>query len=375
MGSRYWLKGPQPRASDERRPMAQFEELRAARLLRRLRKDKTGTYYSFTPAAFDYRAAVTRPPQPRTPAARRRPDEPPVEVSEARSRLDQLHDLAAYVEAELAALIEVSRLAERHPNQPGSGIFIASAHPWKWAELAPEHRPLLARARKTTEEWLATARHALAVAMPEELDRFNEAGETLLSVCIRGDRNLSPSSGTLAGMQAEVTAALNLQQAQISALPGTDEPAGLIFVPDTNALLADPAIEEWVLGDFAPVTIVVPPQVVTELDAHKVRGNDRIAPKADSLIRRFKEYSRRGNTLDGVKLVGNTVFRETAHTPNFDLLPDGLDRNHGDDQILASAIELSFVHLTSPVILVTRDRNLQNKARRLRLPTVDVADL
>ncbi|MDQ6807075.1 MAG: PIN domain-containing protein [Actinomycetota bacterium] len=45
---------------------------------------------------------------------------------------------------------------------------------------------------------------------------------------------------------------------------------------------------------------------------------------------------------------------------------------HGDDQLLASALELKWEDLTSSVLLVTRDRNLKNKARMSRVAYVDV---
>jgi predicted ribonuclease YlaK len=53
----------------------------------------------------------------------------------------------------------------------------------------------------------------------------------------------------------------------------------------------------------------------------------------------------------------------------------GLDPSHGDDRILATALELAHRELPSTVIVITRDRNAANKARQLELPAVDVADV
>jgi len=149
---------------------------------------------------------------------------------------------------------------------------------------------------------------------------------------------------------------------------------GLPGAVDTNALLQDPALEDWVLGD-EPATIVVPQQVVAELDSKKVDGNERIARKAESLIRRFREYGRRGDTLSGVKLSNNRLFRELPLTPDMSAMPESLDPAHPDDRILATAVALSARHISSRVVLVTRDRNLQNKARMLAIPAVDVSEL
>jgi uncharacterized protein (TIGR02391 family) len=58
-GCRVWLTGTHNRAFQEMYPLALFEDLRAAGLLRRVRKDQNGTYYSFTPAAFRFRDQVS----------------------------------------------------------------------------------------------------------------------------------------------------------------------------------------------------------------------------------------------------------------------------------------------------------------------------
>lgn len=54
-GSRYWLYGFKNRSFEGRRPFAQFDELRVAGLLRKLRKTESGTFFAFTPAAFRFR--------------------------------------------------------------------------------------------------------------------------------------------------------------------------------------------------------------------------------------------------------------------------------------------------------------------------------
>ena len=43
-GSRYWLYGKRNRSFQRRRPFAQFDELASARLLRKVRKESSGTY-------------------------------------------------------------------------------------------------------------------------------------------------------------------------------------------------------------------------------------------------------------------------------------------------------------------------------------------
>jgi predicted ribonuclease YlaK len=52
-----------------------------------------------------------------------------------------------------------------------------------------------------------------------------------------------------------------------------------------------------------------------------------------------------------------------------------LDAAHADDRILATALVLAYRELQSTVLLITRDRNLADKARQFELPAVDVADV
>ena len=156
-------------------------------------------------------------------------------------------------------------------------------------------------------------------------------------------------------------------------LPGAHEPERLVVVPDTNALLADAEIEHWAVGDDECVFVVVS-QVQAELDAMK-RSDRKVGEKASSLIRRFKEYARRGDTLVGVRLSGKRRFQEVAVSPDMSTAPSWLDPGEPDDKILAAALLLSAKQPNARVVLVTRDRGLQNKARAAELPAVDVDDL
>ena len=52
-----------------------------------------------------------------------------------------------------------------------------------------------------------------------------------------------------------------------------------------------------------------------------------------------------------------------------------LRAGHEDDELLASVLELKWRDLSAEVVLVTRDRNLQNKARFARVDYVDVEDI
>lgn len=375
-GCRYWLYGRQRKAFEGRRPAAQFEELRAAGLLRKLREDKaTGIYFAFTPAAFRERDAMAHATgeDKASSKTRSRPAQPAQELTNASTRLEVLRTLGEKAKASLAELIEVSGVKKTVENDPGSGVVFIPLHWWRWLDLEQEDRPLLGAARKSAEKWLEACRISLTLSGPEHLKEFEELRETVQRIYIRGSNSDGPLSEGLEENTRQVHEAIDMQLALIDSLPSAHEAEQLILVPDTNALLQDPDIENWQTGNQT-CTIVIVSQVQAELDAKKA-GSSKVAEKAASLIRRFKEYSRRGDSLEGVPLAGARCFREAPIRPNMEQAPSWLDSDQPDDRILAATLELAANHLSSRVILVTRDRGLQNKARSAECIAIDVDDL
>lgn len=119
-------------------------------------------------------------------------------------------------------------------------------------------------------------------------------------------------------------------------------------------------------------TVVLVPQVLRELDSLKMRPG--VGEKAAGVIRRIKEYARRGDTFSGVPLAPRLRLREVAVDADMTTTLSWLRAQHGDDELLASVLELRWTDLSSVVAIATRDRNLQNKARMARVPYLDVED-
>ena len=118
----------------------------------------------------------------------------------------------------------------------------------------------------------------------------------------------------------------------------------VVFVPDTNALLYNPAIEDWRFPEAPRFRIALTPTVLSELDQLKVahRSGD-VQKKAESLISRIKGYRSRGRLTEGVTLVRNVseIFA-FAVEPVFDDALPWLKPENNDDRIIASFIELDF---------------------------------
>jgi predicted ribonuclease YlaK len=100
--------------------------------------------------------------------------------------------------------------------------------------------------------------------------------------------------------------------------------------------------------------------------------NADVREKAEGLVRRIKGYRDRGSLRDGVPLKqGVSRVRSVAVEPDFDASLPWLDPSHADDRLVATFIEVMRRNPRSPVVLVTRDLNLQNKMEFARLPFME----
>jgi hypothetical protein len=147
----------------------------------------------------------------------------------------------------------------------------------------------------------------------------------------------------------------------------------VIVVPDTNALLFNPNIEEWSFQEFEKYDLLLLPTVLSELDKLKIYGkSNEFRDKAKGVLNRIKEYRRRGLLTEGVTLKsGFSNIKAIAIEPTFEKTLSWLDSNNNDDRILTSFLEVTREYLNCSVLLVTSDINLQNKAEFARLPFIE----
>jgi len=169
--------------------------------------------------------------------------------------------------------------------------------------------------------------------------------------------------------------AIDRQIALTSSLHDGSE-GGHVYVPDTNALLHCPQLEDWEFDGSPDFVVVLMPTVLSELDHLKVNHrNEDVRKKAEGLIRRIKGYRARGRLADGVPLrSGRSTLQTIAIEPKMDETLPWLKADNNDDRILAGFIEVMREHPRCQVILVTRDMNLQNKAEYAGLPFVEPPD-
>lgn len=144
-----------------------------------------------------------------------------------------------------------------------------------------------------------------------------------------------------------------------------------LYVPDTNALLHNPKLEDWAFDGVNRFELVLIPTVLSELDQLKVSGREAVQKKAEQIVRQLFEYRRRGSLDQGVVLRRDShSIRSLAAEPDFENTLPWLNDANNDDRILATFIEVMRQHPRCHVTLVSRDINLANKADMARLPCV-----
>lgn len=147
-------------------------------------------------------------------------------------------------------------------------------------------------------------------------------------------------------------------------------------VADTNALLENPDIERWLFDGVTHFTVILSPSVLSELDQHKVNHrNEKVREKASTLIRKIKEYRRRGSLQDGVDIVkGRISLRSIAVEPNMSQSLSWFDASNTDDRFLATTLEVIRGDLSAATFIVTSDINMQNKAEMAGIPFREVPE-
>ena len=149
----------------------------------------------------------------------------------------------------------------------------------------------------------------------------------------------------------------------------------IIYVPDTNCLIANPDIAMYNWDAHKRLIILIPPTVVSELDSLKINHrNDEVRKKAESVIRRFKGFRKQGNILEGVNINRSIILRFEAREPKFGNTLSWLDPENNDDRIINSVISIQVLNIFSNVKLLSTDMNIQNKAEFAGIEYIDIAE-
>lgn len=241
----------------------------------------------------------------------------------------------------------------------------------RWTPLAPGAQRPLADARRAVDDLDQALRAATEVAAPDRVNRVTELLGVMRRVAEQSDDTAGAGFRDLETARQELTVAVTRLGEFVDMLPSAHGSGGRLLVPDTNAVIWQPDLTAWEIGT---ATIVMLPTVIVELDELKMRDGP-VGAKADKAIRQLNEMERRGDTFVGVKLAGKGRLRELPIDPPLPVRPPWLTTENADDRILAGALGIALDDLAAHVVLVTRDRNMRNKARLAGLSVEDVTQL
>jgi hypothetical protein len=247
-------------------------------------------------------------------------------------------------------------------------FIVLGSGDYSWEELSVEGRRLQSRLREEYDRFFAILSCLLRKQNSDVQDTLQQT-YTTISELIEQQRGTYTSSldEVFNEYQAAIEKQINILDALFDPAEGTH-----VYVPDTNALIYNPALEDWAFDDSPTFTLLVLPTVLSELDQLKVIGRDSVRDKANRLVRQFMEYRRRGSLKDGVILRKDRhSLRTVALEPDFNNTLPWLERENNDDRILAGVIEAMRLHPRCPVLLVTRDINLTNKSDYAQIPCVE----
>ncbi|WP_217914739.1 PIN domain-containing protein [Miltoncostaea marina] len=282
----------------------------------------------------------------------------------------ELERLAGDLDRALRHVLSRATIEDRYTNSPGDPVVFISPDPWVWV-FGPDALPARRTARRLLDRWLELGQRVLRAAAPETEEEFCERAGALRSPLDLSEAAEGPGARELDKAAGYVLGALAEQRALVRRVLGSElEPGSseLWLIPDTNALYRNPSLEKW--ANDQPATLVLIPQVVRELAAHKQHHPvEEVRRKAQGLLRRFGEFERRGDTSAGVPVAGRLRFMEIAVDANVRESLSWLRPEHADDQILASVLELQWAYPAKSITLVTEDRGLRTKARQAAVTT------
>jgi hypothetical protein len=285
--------------------------------------------------------------------------------------IENLQDTLEKVRIDLRELLlKHSSIYQWHNNDDAPFILITSGD-FAYKPLNDAGKQLQDKIRAEYTYFNELVRSLLRTQSEDVLEQLADADEGLR-------RTLDQQRTSHTSIEAAFDEASKQLQHQVNLLKNLYDPSpnNAIYVPDTNALLNDPTVENWSFEGVRTFSLYLVPAVLSELDALKINHkNQRVRKKAETLIRKIKEYRRRGSLSDGVVLVrGKSNIFAIAVEPKMKDSLTWLDENNVDDRFVASVIEIMRLHPRSAVTAITLDINLQNKLEFARIPFVEIPD-
>ncbi|HYM50187.1 MAG TPA: PhoH family protein [Candidatus Limnocylindrales bacterium] len=139
-----------------------------------------------------------------------------------------------------------------------------------------------------------------------------------------------------------------------------------IYVLDTNVLLHDPNA----IFSFQDNEVVIPLVVIEEVDGQK-RRQDEVGRHGRLVAHHLDQLRLQGKLSEGVTLRHGGKLRVQLKHDSPLHLPEDLDPNKADNQVIGLTLQLKAENPEVPVILVSKDINVRVKADALNLVAED----
>ena len=281
-----------------------------------------------------------------------------------RARAHQISEVAVRLLEEFSGMHPRST-----PNDPI--VLISPAGDQSWDDLPPGGKQIQARLLPEVDrfaELLQTLTQNLPIGAQQDMRGSLKAMRSAIEQ--NGPTWWKTSNEAVRGFRELIESIIKVLDDYSGGSSGA-----VLAIPDTNALLGNPDIEHWQFEGDRSFTVILTPTVLSELDRHKVNHkNEQVRDKALTLVRKIKEYRRRGPLNVGATVVKDRIsLRAVAAEPNMSKGLSWFDSTNADDRFLAAALEIMRENLGAVVYIVTSDINMQNKAEMAGIPFRDVS--
>lgn len=244
------------------------------------------------------------------------------------------------------------------PMESGDIVFIGMSD-YSWRDLNTEGKQCRAKIYKDINIFFELIEVILNQQPEEHIDDYKNCVEDIINILLQ---QVKVWDSSISKIKLKIDENFNTIR-KIVTYQYSDLADIHIIVPDTNALLSNTDIENWKFSNVENFKMILLPTVLQELDQLKINHrNPEVRNKTSKLIKKIKEYRRRGKLTNGVKLKGSNSIKAVAIEPKMNKTLSWLDPLNNDDRVIASFIEVCRDYISSNVVLITADINVQNKA-------------
>jgi len=267
-------------------------------------------------------------------------------------------------------LIDYSNIGEDVNSRNSSFIFLSTSGNRHWNKLSTEgnlYRNQLFIKFSKLKELL----NYLFELLPNELREKYYENITTIEENIQ-QNNLTWAKNSNEAFVFCVKAITEI--AQILLVYPSNSENDFILVADTSALISNPELEKWKFEGIDKFTILLPITVLQELDSYEMSNkNEIVKNKARSIIKRIKEYARRGVLSDSVSIVNQKINLKTipfeVSIPK--IFSNLKNSNNNDDKIFSAFLHSIRENIKNFVVLVTKDTSLFVKANHFGLDVIE----